>query len=156
MTRTREVELMHVAATFGTPLDAELARLVLGERDIASRLEGDLLSSAALPLQGASSIRLLVSAEHAEQARELILKHESALAAERRRTDTADQRVARGYRLALIGMALFPVLAHAISLVQVLRVPWSALSAGGRRHYVVALLFDTLVLGAAGYWLLNR
>jgi hypothetical protein len=151
--RSDDSELMHVAATFATPLDAELARLVLGERDIASRLEGDLLTGAALPLQGMNSVRLLVAAEHAEQARQLIRDHERALAAERRSSETADERVARGYRLALIGMALFPVVAHAISLVKVLRVPWSALSARGRRHYVVAVLFDALVLGIAAYWL---
>lgn len=143
---------MSVAATFATPLEAELSRLVLDERDIASRLEGDLLSGAALPLQGAQGVRLLVAAQDAERARELIREHERALAAERRRTDTADQRVGRAYRLALVGLLLLPVVTQLISLVQLLRVPWAALSKKGRRHYVFALSFDALVLGSVAYW----
>ena len=95
---------MSVAATFATPLEAELARLVLGEQDIESRLEGDLLSGAALPIQGNRGVRLLVADEHAERAQALIREHERALATERRQTDTADDRVARAYRLALVGL----------------------------------------------------
>lgn len=143
---------MSVAATFATPLEAELARLVLGEQDIESRLEGDLLSGAALPIQGNRSVRLLVADEHAERAQELIREHERALAAERRRTDTADERVARAYRLALVGLMLLPVVTQLISLVQLVQVSRSALSAKGRRHYVLALSLDALVLGAFAYW----
>lgn len=152
----RDAELMSVAATFATPLEAELARLVLDEQDIASRLEGDLLSGAALPIQGAQSVRLLVAARHAERAQELIREHERAVAAERRRTDTADQRVGRAYRLALVGLMLLPVVTQLISLVQLLRVPWAALSTKGRRQYVFALCFDALVLGAVVYWAAHR
>jgi hypothetical protein len=149
---TPDNELMNVAATFSTPLDAELARLVLGEQDIDSRLEGDLLSGAALPIQGSRSVRLLVAAEHAERAQQLIREYERALAAERRRTDTADERVARAYRLALVGLMLLPAVTQLISLVQLLRVPRSALSSKGRRQYFIALSFDVLVLGAVMYW----
>lgn len=145
-------ELMSVVATFATPLEAELARLMLGEQDIESRLEGDLLAGAALPLQGSRGVRLLVAAEHAERAQALVQAHERQLAEERRRTDTSDDRVARAYRLALIGLLLFPVVTQLISLVQLLRVPWSSLSSKGRRHYVIALAFDLVVLGAVVYW----
>jgi hypothetical protein len=147
---------MSVAATFATPLEAELARLVLGEQDIDSRLEGDLLSGAALPIQGSRSVRLLVADRHAERAQELIREHERALAAEHRRTDTADERAARAYRLALVGLVLLPVVTQLISLVQLLRVSRAALSAKGRRRYAVALAFDVLVLGAATYWAAHR
>jgi hypothetical protein len=147
---------MSVAATFGTPLDAELARLMLDEQDIASRLEGDLLSGAALPIWGAESVRLLVAAEHAERAQELIRKYERELSTERRRADSADQRVGRAYRLALVGLLLLPVVTQLVSLVQLLRVSWSALSSKARRQYVVALSFDALVLGSAAYWLACR
>lgn len=143
---------MSVAATFATPLEAELARLVLNEQDIASRLEGDLLSGAALPLQGTRSVRLIVAEQHAERAQELIREHERALAVERRRTDTADERVGRAYRLALVGLLLVPVVTQLVSLVQLLRVSWSALSAKGRRQYLIALSFDALVLGSVAYW----
>lgn len=143
---------MSVAATFATPLEAELSRLVLDEQDIASRLEGDLLSGAALPLQGAQGVRLLVAAQDAERARALIDEHERALSAERRRTDTADERVGRAYRLALVGVLLLPVVTQLVSLVQLMRVPWSALSTKGRRQYVFAFSFDALVLGAVAYW----
>lgn len=149
-------ELNCVAATFATGLDAELARTLLDQHEIPSRLEGDLLASAALPLQGTAGVRLLVADEHAVRAHELVAQHEKALAAERRRTDTADQRVARAYRLALVGLMLMPVLTQAISLVQVLRVPWASLSARGRRHYVIALVFDCIVVGSAVYWLAHR
>lgn len=143
---------MSIAATFATPLEAELARLALGEQDIDSRLEGDLLSGAALPIQGNRGVRLLVAQRDAERARELIRDYERALVTQRRRTDTADERVARAYRLALVGLMLLPVITQLISLVQLLRVPRSTLSARGRRHYAIALSFDVLVLGAAAYW----
>jgi hypothetical protein len=152
VTNTREAELMSVAATFATPLEAELARLVLSEQDIASRLEGDLISGAALPLQGTRSVRLLVAEQHAERAHALIGEHERALAAERPLTDTADQRVGRAYRLALVGLLLVPVVTQLISLVQLLRVSWSALSRKGRRQYLFALSLDALVLGSVAYW----
>jgi Putative prokaryotic signal transducing protein len=142
-----------VAATFTTALDAELARTLLDQHDIPSRLEGDLLAGAALPLSGGVGVRLLVADEHAEQAHQLVETHEKELATQRRRADTSDERVARAYRLALVGLMLMPLLTQAISLVQVLRVPWSTLSARGRRHYVIAVLFDSLVLASAVYWL---
>lgn len=64
---------------------------------------------AALPLQTAfGGVRVLVAASDAEQAATLIAEHEKALATERLRTDTADERVARAYRLALVGLMLLP------------------------------------------------
>ncbi len=143
-----------LVASFTTALDAELARTLLDQHEIASRLEGDMLAGAALPLQTAfGGVRVLVAADHAERAAELIAQHEKALAAERRRTETADERVARAYRLALVGLMLFPVVAHVISFVKLVRSPWSALSGKGRRHYVIGITFDLLVLGAAVYGL---
>lgn len=142
-----------VAATFATAIDAELARTLLEQHDIPSRLEGDLLAGSGLLLTGAVGVRLLVADQHAEQAHRLVEAHEKELAAQRRRVDTADARAARAYRLALIGLMLMPLLTQAISLVQVLRVPWSSLSARGRRHYVIAVLFDSFVLVSAAYGL---
>lgn len=153
MGRETNTLLSTVVASFTTPLDAELARTLLDQSDIASRLEGDMLAGAALPLQTAfGGVRVLVAADDAERAAQLIAEHEKALATERRRTDTADERVARAYRLAIIGWMLLPVVAQLISFVNLLRAPWSALSAKGRRHYVVGITFDLLVLGSALYW----
>jgi hypothetical protein len=143
-------------ASFTSTLDAELARTLLGSHQIEARLEGDILVGAALPLSSAlGGVRLLVSEESAASAKQLLEAHDKALAADRRRTDTADQKVARAYRLALVGLMLLPVLAQLISLVNLVRVPWSALSRKGRRHYVVGLTFDLIVLGSVGYWLIG-
>ncbi len=156
MARETTTPLTTRVASFTTTLDAELARTLLDQHEIASRLEGDILVAAALPLQTAfGGVRVLVAASDAEQAATLIGEHEKALATERRRTDTADERVARAYRLALVGLMLLPVVAHAISFVNLVRSPWSALSAKGRRQYVIGIAFDSLVLGAAGYWLVH-
>lgn len=115
-----------------------------------------MLAGVALHLQTAfGGVKVLVSADDAVRATELIEQHEKALADERRRTDTADERVARAYRLALIGLLLLPVVAHAISLFNLLRAPWSALSKKGRRQYVVGVAFDVLVIGAVLYWLIH-
>jgi hypothetical protein len=143
-------------ASYSTNLDAELIRTLLTSHDIDARLEGDILIGAALPLQSAfGGVRLFVSAEDAVRAQQLIEQHEKGLAAERRHTDTADQKVARAYRLALVGLMLLPLVAQLISFVNLLRVPWSALSSKGRRHYVVGLTFDLIVLGSATYWLVH-
>jgi hypothetical protein len=151
--RENNTPLTTLVASFTTPLDAELARTLLDQNEIASRLEGDMLAGAALPLQTAfGGVRVMVAADDAERAAQLIREHEKALAGERRRTDTADERVARAYRLALIGWMLLPVIAQLISFVNLLRAPWSALSAKGRRHYVVGITLDLLVLGSALYW----
>lgn len=40
--------------------------------------------------------------------------------------------------------------------MNLLRAPWSALSAKGRRQYVIGLVFDVIVIGCAAYWLVNR
>jgi hypothetical protein len=155
--RETNTPLTTLVASFTTPLDAELARTLLDQNEIASRLEGDMLAGAALPLQTAfGGVRLLVAAEEAERAAQLIREHEKALAAERRRTETADERVARAYRLALIGWMLLPVLTQLISFVKLLREPWSLLSTKGRRHYVVGITFDLFVLGSALYWVSRR
>jgi hypothetical protein len=148
--------LTTLVTSFMTPLDAELARTLLNQHDIASRLEGDLLIGAALPLQGAAGVRLLVAAEQAEEAHRLIEQHERELAADRRSTDTADARVGRAYRLAFIGFMLLPPLVHVISLVNIVRVPWSALSKRGRRHYVLGLALDLVVVLSATYWLARK
>jgi hypothetical protein len=140
-------------ASFTTPLDAELARTLLDQHDIASRLEDDILIGAALHLQSAmGGVKVLVAAGNAERAAELIAEHERELAKQRIKTDTADARVARAYRLALVGLMLIPVLAQVISLVSLVRAPWRELSAKGRRHYVIGLGFDLLVIGAVVYW----
>lgn len=157
MVRETETPLTTLVASFTSTLDAELARTLLDQHEISSRLEGDILAGAALPLQTAfGGVRVMVAADEAERASELISAHEKALSAERRRSDTADERVARAYRLALIGMMLLPVAAHLISFVNIVRTPWSALSAKGRRHYLIGISFDLLVMGAAVYWLVNR
>jgi hypothetical protein len=154
--RENEALLTTQVAAFTTSLDAELARSLLESHDIPSRLEGDLLVGAALPLQTAlGGVKVLVTANDAVRASELITKHERELSTERRRSDTADERVARAYRLALIGLMLLPVAAQLISLVNILRAPWSALSAKGRRQYVIGLVFDLIVVGSAAYWLAN-
>lgn len=128
MVKEAETPLATLVASFTSTLDAELARTLLVQHDIGSRLEGDILAGAALPLQTAfGGVRVMVAADNAERASKLIGAHEKALAAERRRTD---ERVARAYRLALIGMMLLPVAAHLISLVNIVRTPWSALSTG--------------------------
>jgi hypothetical protein len=146
-----------LVASFTSALDAELARTLLDQHEIASRLEGDMLAGAALPLQTAfGGVRVMVAADDAQHAHQLISEHEKALAAERRRTDTADEKVARAYRLALIGLMLLPVVAHLISFVNLLRTPWAALSARGRRHLAIGLTFDLIVLGAALYWLIDH
>lgn len=44
---------------------------------------------------------------------------------------------------------------HAISFVNLVRSPWSALSAKGRRQYLIGIAFDSVVLGAAVYWLVH-
>lgn len=140
-------------ASFTTPLDAELARTLLDQHDIQSRLEDAILLGAALPLQSAmGGVKVLVAAGDAERAAELIAEHERELAKQRIKTDTADARVARAYRLALVGLMLLPVAAHLISLVNLVRSPWRELSAKGRRHYVIGLGFDLLVLCAVVYW----
>jgi hypothetical protein len=149
--------LTTLVASFTSTLDAELARTLLDQHEIASRLEGDILVGAALPLQTAfGGVRVMVAADDAEHARRLIAEHEKALATGRRRSDTADERVARAYRLALVGLMLLPVVAHLISFVNLVRTPWSALSAKGRRHYVIGITFDLLVLGSALYWLVHH
>jgi hypothetical protein len=77
-------------------------------------------------------------------------------AAERRQaTDTADARVSRAYALALVGLMLLPLIAHAISLFNLLRVPWAALSAKGRRRYVIGVCVDLLVIVPVAYWLVT-
>ncbi len=156
MGREAHTPLTTYVASFTSTLDAELARTLLDQHEIESRLEGDILAGAALPLQTAfGGVRVLVAANEAEQATKLIADHEKSLAADRRRTDTADERVARAYRLALVGLMLLPVVAHAISFVNLARSPWSALSAKGRRQYLVGIVFDSIVLGAAVYWLVH-
>ena len=131
MVKEAETPLTTLVASFTSTLDAELARTLLDQHDISSRPEGDILAGAALPLQTAfGGVRVMVAADNAECASKLIGAHEKALAAERRRTDTADERVVRAYRLALIRMLLLPVAAHLISLVNIVRTPWSALSTG--------------------------
>jgi hypothetical protein len=140
-------------ASFTTPLDAELARTLLNQHDIESRLEDDILIGAALHLQSAmGGVKVLVTARDAERAAKLIAEHERELAKLRVKTDTADARVARAYRLALVGLMLLPVVAQAISMVLLLRSPWRELSTKGRRHYVIGLGFDLLVIGAVVYW----
>jgi hypothetical protein len=151
-----QTPLSTLVASFTSTLDAELARTLLGSHDIPARLEGDVLVGAALPLQTAfGGVRVLVTAEDAVRARDLIDQHEKELAADRRRSDTADHRVARAYRLSLIGLMLLPLVAHVISLINIVRVPWSALSPKGRRHYLIGIAFDLVVIGAALYWLID-
>jgi hypothetical protein len=140
-------------ASFTTPLDAELARTLLEQHDIESRLEGDMVAGAALHLQYAmGGIKVLVADVDAERASKLIEEHERELAKQRVKTDTADARVARAYRLALVGLMLLPLVAQIISLVNIVRTPWRGLSSKGRRHYVIGLGFDLLVIGAAVWW----
>jgi hypothetical protein len=154
--RESKLPLTTQVASFTTTLDAELARTLLTQNDIASRLEGDVLAAAALPLQTAfGGVRVLVAKEHAEEAFLLIEQHEKALAADRRNPDTADDRVARAYRLALVGLIVVPVLMHAISLLNLVRAPWSSLSDKGRRHYVIGMALDLLVLGPAVYFVVR-
>lgn len=149
--------LTTLVASFTSTLDAELARTLLDQHDIASRLEGDILVGAALPLQTAfGGVRVMVAAEHAQRASQLIAEHEKALATDRRSRDSADERVARAYRLALVGLMFLPVVAHLISFVNLVRTPWSGLSAKGRRHYVIGLVLDLIVLGSGLYWVLHR
>jgi hypothetical protein len=144
-------------ASFTSTLDAELARTLLDQHEIASRLEGDMLVGAALPLQTAfGGVRVMVAADDAERASQLIAEHEKALATDRRRSDTADERVARAYRLALVGLLLFPLISQLISCINLLRTPWSALSAKGRRPYIIGMTFDLLVIGSAVYWLAHN
>lgn len=140
-------------ASFTTPLDAELARTLLAQHDIESRLEGDMVAGAALHLQYAmGGVKVLVADVDAERASKLIDEHERGLAKQRVKTDTADARVARAYRLALVGLMLLPLVAQVISLVNIVRTPWRGLSSKGRRHYVIGLGFDLLVIAAAVWW----
>ena len=53
MVREAETPLTTLVASFTSTLDAELARTLLDQHDISSRLEGDILAGAALPLQTA-------------------------------------------------------------------------------------------------------
>jgi hypothetical protein len=51
---------------------------------------------------------------------------------------------------------LLPAVTQLISLVQLLRVPWPQLTPKGRRHYIIALCSDVLVISAAAYWIAHR
>gem|GEM_PF-3175636 len=111
-----------------------------------------MLAGAALPLGGEVGVKLFVASANAEEAKALLSSHERQLAAERRRKDTVDEKVARAYRLAVVGWMLFPVLAQLISLYQLTGFPFAELSERGRRRFQIALFMDLLVVIAAVSW----
>jgi Putative prokaryotic signal transducing protein len=141
--------------SFLTPLEAELARSVLESAGIPSRIEGDTLAGAAQWVQGTDNVRIFVADENAEEAQRLIQEHDRALTAERRRADTLDEKATRAYRMTLIGWMILPVVAQAISMFTLVRLPYSKLSKTVRRRYRIAMLFNLIVLGSVAYALLR-
>lgn len=139
--------------SFGAPVDAELARSLLESHDISCRISDDILVGAALHMESAlGGVKLFVSTGDAQRAAQLLDEHQRALKEDRRAEETADARIARAWRSAIIGLFLFPGGLHLWSLWLLLRTPYSQVARASRARYWTSVLLDVAVLASVGYF----
>ena len=148
-----------VVSQYQAPYEAELAANYLREHGLVVRVDNDVLQGMN-PLWGMAlgGVRVYVVEGHAERAKELLkeLAHEPFEQTEPTdSTREADDAARRSLAAAVIGTFLLPVAAQLYSLVLALRLSPSQLSPRGRRHRVLAVFVDALVLGLCLFWLLR-
>src|SRR5262245_59986932 len=92
-----------VVGNFGSPLEADLAKVFLESHGLRCRLSGDVIVGAALPLQYAlGGVKLSVRQRDAGEATDLLATYQTNLTEPEVRSETADERVARALRAAVV------------------------------------------------------
>jgi hypothetical protein len=146
-----------VVRKFDAPHEAELAAGYLREHGMPARVENDVLIGMN-PLWGMAlgGIRLFVRQIDAERADELLQELAQPVPAQALADTTrdADAVARRALAAAVFGFFLLPVVAQLYSLVLALPLRSTSLSARGRRHRLIAIAADVVVLGAFG-WLVQ-
>lgn len=139
-----------VVGNFGSPLEAELAKVYLESHGVRCRLAGDVIVGAALPLQYAlGGVTLSVRRRDQAEAAALLESYRSNVTSPKPRTESPDERVARALRAAVVAFGLCPVLLHAFSLSLLMRTRYGSLGSPGRQRYWLALSINLTVLLAS-------
>ena len=92
-------------------------------------------------------VRILVPAEHAQEASALLEEHRKATASGAR-ADSEDAKVFRAFRLSVLGLAMLPVLSHLLSISMLRGVRREQLEELGRRRYRQAQVINGIVIAA--------
>jgi hypothetical protein len=147
-----------VLASFGSPLEAELARAFLESREISCSVV-DAIHEAGSPLEAAfgrplssalRGVRVYVDTEDAERARAALEEYTSTLNGPNSYRETNDELVARAFR-AFLGSALLPGLLNLLSLWLLRDVDYSALQPRRRRHFWIVLILNLAALATIAY-----
>src|SRR5687767_4121383 len=107
-----------VVGSFGTPLEAELAAMMLRSRGIEARLQDQELVGAALHLSPAlGGVKVVVGMLYADTARELLDEYRCSAASgcEPLHRDPTEAEIGRAFRLSIIGLMLLPLVLHIYS-----------------------------------------
>ena len=138
-----------VLASFGSPLEAELARAFLESRAIPCSV-ADAVHVAGSPLESAfgrplpsvlSGVRVYVDDDDADRARAVLEEYTSTLKDSKDHPESNDELVARAFRASL-GSALLPGVLNLFSLWLLRGVDRSALQPSGRRQFWIALVLN--------------
>jgi hypothetical protein len=136
--------------SFGSPLDAELARLLLESHQIECRIADDMLVASAMHIETAfGGVKLFVGRADAEQAAALLAEHQRTLRAERSSPEASSERVSRALRCAFVAFVIFPVVLHVWSLWLLGRVDYHSLPPRARKSYWLTMALDLSVIVAA-------
>jgi hypothetical protein len=147
-----------VLASFGSPLEAELARAFLESREISCSV-ADAAHKAGSPLEAAFGrplpsvlfgVRVYVDADDAERARVALEEYTSTLKDSDSHREASDARVARAFR-AFLGSALLPGVLNLFSLWLLRGVHYSGLQPSGRRKFWVVLVLNLAALATIAY-----
>jgi hypothetical protein len=141
-------------ASFGAPHEAALARAYLESEGIPCRITDDFLVGAALGYEAAfGGVKLFVRSSDALRASELLESYRTAPAS-RPRAETQPERLRRAFRTSIIGLVLFPVALHLLSLWLLRNVAYRGLNQADRKTYLVTLVLNCAALVVAALVLL--
>lgn len=150
-----------LVATFGSVLEAQLARGRLEAEGIASRIMDTSPAAVYAPMSfGGSGVKLWVASEHLEAARALLftpgtlvepLPEESGPALPRP-DPRAEELALRAFRAAVLGFIVLPPVLNVYSLTLLVRAVGAPgdLSARARRQVGLAIAIDAVACAAAG------
>jgi hypothetical protein len=148
----------YLTTTFGSPVEAELARAFLASHDIPCRIVDDFLVGVAMHMESAfGGVKLYVSTADAQEAARLLDEHFRSLK-QVTRVETPADCVSRALRTAIVGFFIFPVVMHVWSALQLADIQYSSLDSRSRSRYWAALSINAVVfltVSSVVYWGLN-
>ena len=161
-TLARQVAVAHevLLASFGSPLEAELARVFLESRSISCSVT-DAIHVAGSPFESGfgrplssvvGGVRVYVDAFDAERARAALEEYGNTLKDSTPPRETDDQVIARARR-AFYTSAVLPGIMNLVSLWLLRRVNYSRLEPSARFQFWLTVILNIGALGLIAYFI---